>query len=469
MNLKGFFYILIFILLSCNSNNTSTYLGGGIVQPKDKYVTLSKADKVLDSIVVDEKGHFHYRFDLKDEGLYTFRHADEFQMIYLKPNDSIKLRLNTSEFDESLVFSGNGAAENNFLIENYLLNQNNSELILSYYKISPQDFQFKTDSIKSSREEKLNHLKNKHNLSQKFVELAQKSIEYEFFDMRERYAFLLNKYNPKKSKQIPHSFYDYRNSINFNDTTAKNLIVYRRFLDDYIKNQSIKICLDKRKNVNCYDLDSYTNLDDRIHLVDSLIVDEKLRKTYFERFIQEEIIYAQNPDDLKHTKTLINSFNFSNEEKQKLESLVEFQSALIVNADLRDVEIKCRELKNHKLKNVLIKDHAIIYSWSLQSPSHHKLRIEKIEELKKKYNNIQFIGINIDYKYPDQWLSAVNSLNENIENEFTIVPEKHANFYRNYLNKIFFINKDCIIKKSELVLSNQDLDKHIQDYLAQVN
>jgi peroxiredoxin len=224
--------------------------------------------------------------------------------------------------------------------------------------------------------------------------------------------------------------------------------------------------LDKNKNINCYDIDSYTNLDDRIHLVDSLIKDKGLRKTYFERFIQEEIIYAEDADDLSHTHQLIEKLNFSDKEKNRLISLVEFQSALIVDADLKDVMLKCKDLKRHKLKDVIKKNHAVIYSWSLQSPSHHKLRIRTIKQLMKKYNDIQFIGINIDYNFQDEWLTAVNSLNDNIENEFTIIPGEHSEFYRNYLNKIFFISKDCTIKKSEIVLSNQDLDGHIQDYLS---
>jgi hypothetical protein len=463
-----FICFLLIVLYSCNRQESYTYIGGGIIHPKDDVIVLSNPEKIIDTIRLDHKGHFHFKFQLDKEGLFTFRHADEFQMVYLKPQDSLRLRLNTSEFDESLVFSGKGSVENNFLIENFLLNQKNSDLILSYYKISPKDFQFKTDSIKQSREKHLYHLKGKHNLSEPFINLAQKSIDYEYYDMRERYAFLLNKYDPKKASTINENFYDYRQNIDFNDTVARNLIVYRRFLDDYIKNQSIKICLDKNKKGNCYDVDSYTNLDDRIHLVDSLIKDRKLRKTYFERFIQEEIIYAQNPDDLEHTKKFINKFDFTEKEKKRLESLVEFQGALIVDADLKDVTIKCKDFKKHKLKDVMKKNHAIIYSWTLQSPSHHKLRLKTIKELKDKYTDIQFIGINIDYNYPDEWLTAVNNHNENIENEFTIVPQKHSDFYRNYLNKIFFVNKDCIIKKSEIVLSNQDLEGYVKEYLALV-
>lgn len=463
---QGFIILFIF---SCTPKDTKTYIGGGIVHPKDNFVVISKDNTVVDSIEINKNGHFHHRFQLDESAFFTLRHAGDFQMIYIEPQDSLRLRLNTLEFDESLVFSGDGAPENNFLIENYLLNQKNSDLILSYYKISPEDFKFKTDSIKQVRQNRLKVLSEKYEFSPKFIDIAQKSIDYEYFDMRERYAFLMNKYNPKKAGLIGEGFYSYRKEIDFNDKSAMNLIVYRRFIDDYIKNQSIKICLDQNKSPNCYDLDSQANLDDRIYLVDSLIKDETLRKNYFDRFIQEEIIYAQTPRHLEHTEELIHKFDFSEKDKRKLKSLIEFQSALIVNANLKDVMIKCKNLKIHTLKDVMKAKHALVYSWSLQSPSHHKLRIEEVKELKEKYPDIQFIGINIDYDYPNEWLKAVNNYDYNFENEFTIIPKEHAAFYRNYLNKVFFVDSSCTILKSEIVMPKQDLENHIQDYLSLVN
>lgn len=459
------FISLLFIACSYNQNNP-TYFGGGIVHPKDDYVILLQQDSIIDSIPVNEKGHFSYEFDLKEPGLFTFKHGYDPQIIYLEPHDSLKLRVNTLQFDESLVFDGSSGVENNFLIENYLLNQKNSELILSYYKISPEDFQYKTDSIKTTRENKLKALKEKHQLSEEFVKIAQKSIDFEYYDMRERYAFLMNKYNHKKAKNINEDFYNYRDKIDFKNENTSNLFGYHRFLDNYLKNLSIELCQKMHPSQNCYDLNTYNNLDHRISLVDSLVKNKKLRKRFLERFIQEEIIYAQTTKHLAHTSKLIDKFNFSEQDKKRLNSLVNFQSSLIVDADLKDVKIKSQNFTNHELEDVMKKDLSVIYSWSVQSPSHHKLRIKKIKELKVKYPDIQFIGINIDHNQPDKWLDAVKNFNCNSENEFMIVAESHAPFYRNYLNKVFFLNKDCVIKKSEIILSNVDFDKHIEDFLA---
>lgn len=458
--------LLIVLILACQKHkNQSTYLGGKIVHPLDDYVILLQENQIIDSLKVDMNGRFNYRFNFDNPGLFTFRHAHEFQTLYLEPQDSLRLRVNTLEFDKSLVFDGTSATENNFLIENYLQNQKNSDLILSYYKTSPLDFEHKTDSIVKTRIKKLKSLKEKFNLSPTFVDIARKSIDFEFYDMRERYVFLLNKYNPSKTKLLSQSFFEYRNQIDFNDNSIKHHIGYQRFLDNYLKNQSIKLCKDKGQAKDCYSLNSYSNLDNRIKLVDSLIQSKYLRNRFLERFIQEEIIYAKAQHHLDHINQLIDKHNFSVSEKNRLNTLVDFQAKLIVGADLSEIKLKTPDFKMHKLKDVMKKNLSVIYSWSVESPSHFKLRIRKIKELKKMYPNVQFIGINIDYQKPDKWLDAVSSYDSNKDNEFLIVPEDNSSFYRNYLNKVFFLDKNCKIKKSEIILSNSDFDKHLKSFV----
>ena len=46
-----------------------------------------------------------------------------FNICILQEGDSILIRLNTKEFDESLVFSGQGSEINNFLIEMFLAHE----------------------------------------------------------------------------------------------------------------------------------------------------------------------------------------------------------------------------------------------------------------------------------------------------------------------------------------------------------
>ena len=105
-----------FFILSCNNWNESssllTYVGGEIVNPKGDYVYLLKDDQLLDSVSLDTSNKFLFETKNIDAGLYTFSHV-EFQVFYLNPGDSLMLRVNTFDFDESLSFTGTGSKNNN--------------------------------------------------------------------------------------------------------------------------------------------------------------------------------------------------------------------------------------------------------------------------------------------------------------------------------------------------------------------
>ena len=191
--------IISLILCSCQKDpaaNASTSVGGEIVNSNTPYLTLERNGKLVDSISIEEDGTFTYNFeeDNFEPGLYTFRHNPEGQVFFIEEGDSLLFRVNTKEFDESLMFTGDKSAENNFLMEMYLLNEKDNDVILSYYKTSPEKFIAKTGSIKAKRKEKLAELKSENNFSDAFIELADKTIDYEYYDLRERYAFLINTY-----------------------------------------------------------------------------------------------------------------------------------------------------------------------------------------------------------------------------------------------------------------------------------
>ena len=67
------------------------------------YYVISKSDSVLDTVKLDDHNRFAYKINDLQPGFYTFRHGSEIQKVLLEPNDSIMFRLNTYDFDESLV------------------------------------------------------------------------------------------------------------------------------------------------------------------------------------------------------------------------------------------------------------------------------------------------------------------------------------------------------------------------------
>src|SRR5574343_1379975 len=120
--------IVVFSTLSSckktfEAENYVAYFGGEVQNPQSKFVLFLKDDEVIDTIYLDKNNRFIHKFDSLPPGLYSFKHNPEYQYVYFDKNDSLMVRLNTFDFDNSVVFCGRGDEKNNFLMELYLKNE----------------------------------------------------------------------------------------------------------------------------------------------------------------------------------------------------------------------------------------------------------------------------------------------------------------------------------------------------------
>ena len=125
--------ITAFVGCTSNSKNTATYFGGKIINPKSKYVVLFSMEKVIDTLFLNKDNRFLGKLENANEGLYYFAHGNENQFIYLEQQDSLMLRLNTWDFDESIVYAGKGAERNNILIDCFLQEERDNKM---FYKLN---------------------------------------------------------------------------------------------------------------------------------------------------------------------------------------------------------------------------------------------------------------------------------------------------------------------------------------------
>ncbi len=100
-----------------------------------------------DESVVDVDGLFNITIDTITSGLYTFYHEPEFQYIIIDENDNLQIRLNTLDFDESLVYTGKGSSKNNFLMDVFLRSENDELEINSKLDLSLDAFKNLVDSL----------------------------------------------------------------------------------------------------------------------------------------------------------------------------------------------------------------------------------------------------------------------------------------------------------------------------------
>ena len=471
MKLKLIFIAFtLFPFLSCEQDKNVSkdfYIGGQIVNPSSKYVIISKNDSALDTFYLNEKNQFGGTLKNIETGLYVFKHPPENQIIYIEPGDSILVWLNTLAFDESINFSGRGSEKSNFLTNLYLLNQQDNSLILTYYKLEPSEFAQKTDSIRNERQQRLIELDKKHDLSEKFYQLANSSIDYEFYDLRERYAFLIRKYNRDYIEKIPKDFHEYRKDISFNDESLQEYYVYLNLIDDYLHTNSLEAC-DKNnfKDQDCYNLNNHENIKRRMIIADSLIQNKKIKNIFLDRLAAQGIIYSQNTQNIQAILDLMTKINYSGEREADLK-----QIAVIQNELLPGYNIGGLKMVNTVRDTVLLKDISkkpiIAYYWSINSQGHHRWQHKIIEDLQEKYPEINFIGINIDKDQFDAWANVIktNSYKPQSEYQLKIIGIENK-LLKNYLNKLIFIEPSGTIVRGDAQLNSPDIETKILEFIS---
>lgn len=454
--------------LSCNKKNTNSkevFIKGQIGNPSSEYVIISKNNTPIDTLRLDSNNRFQGTLKNIEAGLYVFRHPPENQIIYLEPGDSTMVWLNTMEFDESLNFSGKGAEKSNFLTDLYLLNQQDNDLILSYYKSDPSDFAKKTDSIRANRKQRLINLEEKHQVSQEFFKIANASINYEFYDLRERYAFLIRKYNPSLVEKIPSDFHDYRKDIDFNYVALEDSYVYLNFIDDFLRTKTLENCAkNKSENINCTNLYSFENIKARIELVNSLIDNRNIKNTFLDRLASQGIIYSQKSEDIDLILDLLKETDYSGNMKNGILQMAQVQEDFMPGNSLNSKIYINTKNDSVRFKS-FSKKPVMTYRWMSSSPSHYKWQQTIIKDLEFKYPEIAFIGINLD-PTPNNWLEAIKNNTFDANKQYKVVNLKiDEKLLKNYLNKLILVDSNGTIIRGDLQINTPDLENEILKFI----
>jgi len=209
-------------ILGCNntsmSDGDSAYFGGEIINPKgDAVILYNRKTNFSDTLKLDKSNRFSHKIKNLKPGLYSFGHGGEIQFVILEPNDSILIRLNTYEFDESLVFNGEGSKKNNYLIKTFLNNEKASRKLVKYSNKEPEEFATFIDKRHKQELEDFERFKSKAELSNYASSIIKANIDYHNFADKEIYPFAYYGENRLVHiKDLPEGFYDFRNNTDHN-------------------------------------------------------------------------------------------------------------------------------------------------------------------------------------------------------------------------------------------------------------
>ena len=137
------------------------------------------------------------------------------------------IRLNTLDFDESLVFSGQGSKKNNYLINLFLKLEDEEHFVYESSKLTPEKFLVKLDSIKNEKYESLNLFKEKYKPTEYFTNVAKTGIDYSYYRDKEIYPYrYFGIKTPLPIDSLPNGYFDFRKDIDYNQEELKEFYPY---------------------------------------------------------------------------------------------------------------------------------------------------------------------------------------------------------------------------------------------------
>lgn len=472
--MKKLLMLLVISLVFANCKNDFTesdnhaYLGGEIINPNSDYVVISSGERIIDSVKLDNENRFLYKMNDLDPGLYTFTHSPENQIVLLETGDSLHFRLNTMEFDESLVFTGKGAKKNNYLINLFLENEKERESMLQFSQLAPNDFRSKVDSITSAKHERLKIFERKNSTSDVFNEIADANIHYYNYARKELYPFAYYGNNELINlKSLPSDFYDFRKDVNYNNNNLRSYYPYYRFLEYHFNN----IALNKHFKHSRDSVFKRNSLDynlDRLHTIDSLVQNDSIKNSHFRHTAWVFLNSNNNAGEISQFMEAYLKKSTNESHKKYFADMAQGFIKLSPGTKIPDIA-----LINHQGKEIsissAIKKPTVIYFWAYDMKNHFKRMHKKAHKLKKNYPELDFMAICADDMSSEKWMTALKQYKFPIENEYRFSNPQDAKdqLVISRLNKVMLIDENGIIVHANANMSQRQFEEQLLGLLNQ--
>ena len=365
------------------------------MNPKDSFVVLLKDDKIIDTLQLDKQNRFIANYNNLNEGLYTFKHGIEFQYIYIEPKDSILIRLNSWDFDESIVFSGDGGSKNEFLINLFLQNEKEERAMYPYFSLNETEFSAKIDSLLLERKQIYNEFSSaEDNVSVGFKKLTKSAINFPLYRLKEIYPYYHQKaLNLDKFPEVNEDFYNYRKEINYNEEDLISFYPYQNYVVSYLYNLSYQL-KEKDSTKSNLTINILNAINDNIQL-------DEFKNTLLKRIVVNDFLKSESSCTIHEPTLKLFLEKCTNEEyKTQIKNLVSDSKAVENNKALINFDITSSDNKTVDINNLIKDKNTVIYFWSTEFMSTEYL-VNRIKFLKSNYPNILFIGINMQTSFKE--------------------------------------------------------------------
>lgn len=434
-NIKALAFLLPIIVLFSSCKNEFkgceyvAYFGGEIVNPNNPYVLFCKDNEVIDTIKLDKNNRFFIQFDSLAPGLYTFKHEPEYQYVYFDKNDSIMVRVNSKDFDESVAFCGRGEEKNNFLMEMFLKNEKDKYKMFEYFDDNFDEFSKQIDSTYSKEAAFYNTKKAEIKWSDDFDVFAKASLDFNYYSKKELYP-LIHKIRTGEDmiEKLPANYYDYRKKIDFNNVELSSYAPYVMYLSHMLNNMGT---INYHNHFTETDLALKTNIN-KMTIADTLIKNKKLKNNILNNIAFTYLLEDQNMTNNNKFLETYKRLSTDKSKKNEITTICNAIQMLKVGNSLPEVSLN--DVNGNAVSSTSVtKPNTVFFFWTINAKAHFEAVHKKIIALKAKFPQYNFVGININDNKED-WRKTLENY------KFDGITELHCSDFENIKNK-WAINK----------------------------
>lgn len=220
--------IIIMSIASCKQKEKEfTRIAGKLENIQTDSIYLIK-DNYRKAIAVTNN-EFSDTLNLNHASYLTLKMGNESTQIFLHPSDSLYVTVNGEQFDESVKYDGNSAAENNYLAADYLAEEQAMQDPKAFFSMDPVAFKQKLKELRDAS----NQLLDQSQSSAIFKEYQKKNNEARYLSALIQYPEAYQ-YFAGQPVNLPSDFteefetYDFENETDFiNIPNYKELVLMR--------------------------------------------------------------------------------------------------------------------------------------------------------------------------------------------------------------------------------------------------
>ena len=228
---KLILFLSAITLLSCKQEEKPQYVVlTGTVENNVGETALVRGNDFESRVPISETGIFTDTLNIPTNGFYDLYVGRERTGVYLEKGNTLSVKLNAEEFDETLVYSGSLAKENNFMAAKYLWNEQHINF-KEMYTADEEAFLLKHAQITTA----LDSLYASQNIkNESFKNLLDEEDKYSKASIIENYQEAHRYYSADANFKVSDSFLSVLSNIDYTDTLAfRKSVAYQSLLETH--------------------------------------------------------------------------------------------------------------------------------------------------------------------------------------------------------------------------------------------